>query len=317
VARERFGDHIPVLLDEVRSEAGVRQDEVWVDCTLGFGGHTEQLLIDGAIVIGIDQDPETLQKTQHRLSAFSSRLHCVEGNFRNLPELLSKAGYSKVDGILADLGVSSKQLDEAGRGFSFSKVGPIDMRMSSTGETAEELIERIDTKTLARIIRRYGEERFAFPIARAIHQWFKIKDERTTVELAQIIAQALPAKIRRTRNHHPATKTFQALRIQVNDELGALERLLEVAPDHLTGGGRLLIISFHSLEDRMVKKRFKILGGHQMPARGSAVPLPITAVPSAKIRTPKPIIARARENQENPRSRSAKLRVLELLGAAA
>ena len=315
MATERFGDHIPVLFDAVRSEAGVRQGEVWVDCTLGFGGHTEQLLIDGAIVIGIDQDRETLQKTQHRLSAFAAHLQCVEGNFRELPALLSTAGYTKVDGIIADLGVSSKQLDQAERGFSFSKVGPIDMRMSSTGETAEELIERIDTKTLARIIRQYGEERFAFPIAKAIHQWFKIKDERNTVELAQVIAQALPAKIRRTRNHHPATKTFQALRIHVNDELGALERLLEIAPEHLTSGGRLLIISFHSLEDRMVKKRFKVLGGHQMPARGSAVPLPMTAVPLAKIRTSKPIIATDQESQENPRSRSAKLRVLELLGA--
>jgi 16S rRNA (cytosine1402-N4)-methyltransferase len=317
VTTARFGDHIPVLLDEVRREAGVRQGEVWVDCTLGFGGHTEQLLIDGAIVIGIDQDRDTLKKTQLRLAAFGPRLVCIEGNFRDLPELLSQAGYTKVDGILADLGVSSKQLDEASRGFSFSKVGPIDMRMSSMGETAEGLIERIDTKSLARIIRQYGEERFAFPIARAIHQWFKIKDDRTTVELAQVIAQALPAKIRRTRNHHPATKTFQALRIQVNDELGALERLLEVAPDHLNGGGRLLIISFHSLEDRMVKKRFRNLGGHQMPARGSAVPLPITAVALAKIRTQKPIIAKDTENQDNPRSRSAKLRVLELLGAVA
>ena len=317
MATERFDDHIPVLLEEVRNQAGVRQNEVWVDCTLGFGGHTEQLLAEGAVVIGIDQDPDTLRKTQLRLESFGRQLLCVEGNFRDLPELLSRHGYSKVDGILADLGVSSKQLDEAERGFSFSKVGPIDMRMSSQGETAEDLIERLDTKSLARVIRQYGEERFAFPIARAIHEWFKIPGHRTTVELAQVIAQALPAKIRRTRNHHPATKTFQALRIKVNDELGALERLLELAPDHLNAGGRLLIISFHSLEDRMVKKRFKQLGGDQLPARGSAVPLPITAVPLAKILTNKPITAKDSECEENRRSRSAKLRAIELLGDTA
>lgn len=317
MATERFDDHIPVLLQEVRRQAGVRQNQVWVDCTLGFGGHTEQLLSEGATVIGIDQDRETLQKTRIRLKDFGAQLLCVEGNFRELPELLARTGYTKVDGILADLGVSSKQLDEASRGFSFSKEGPIDMRMSSQGETAGELIERLDTKSLARVIRKYGEERFAFPIARAIHEWFKTPGYRTTVDLAQVIAQALPAKIRRTRNHHPATKTFQALRIQVNDELGALERLLEVAPAHLNVGGKLLIISFHSLEDRMVKKRFKQLAGDQMPARGSAVPLPVTSKPVAKILTHKPITAQDAESDDNPRARSAKLRVIEYLGAAA
>lgn len=313
----RFDDHIPVLLEAVKQQAGVRQDEVWVDCTLGFGGHTEQLLNDGALVIGIDQDRATLSHTSNRLQHFEGRLTCIEGNFKDLANLLASAGHDKVDGILADLGVSSKQLDEAGRGFSFSKVGPIDMRMSSTGETAEALIERLDTKSLAQLIRKYGEERYAFPIARAIHRWFELSTERNTVQLAQVIAEALPAKVRRTRNHHPATKTFQALRIEVNDELGALESLLEDGPKLLRAGGRLLVISFHSLEDRMVKKKFQRLAGHHLPSRGSAVPLPVTTTAVAKLRTSKPITANESEVHQNPRARSAKLRVVEVLETAA
>ena len=282
-----------------------------------FGGHTECLLADGASVIGIDQDAQTLQHTKNRLRSFSATLQCVQGNFRDLPTHLDGLGIDSVDGILADLGVSSIQLDEGERGFSFSKSGPIDMRMSSNGETAEELIERLDTRSLAKIIRTYGEERYAMPIAKAIHAWFKTSSTRTTTELAGVIANAIPQRVRHARSHHPATKTFQALRIEVNDELGALEALLECAPNCLNSGGRLLIISFHSLEDRIVKKTFQRWSGEGPPQRASAIPLPSTRSSIGRRLTTKPLTATDAEMSENPRSRSAKLRAFEFQEVAA
>ena len=313
----RFEHHIPVLLDQVLQCASPTRDQVWVDCTLGFGGHAEAFLMRGSMVVGIDQDPETLKHTQKRLHPYANSLKCVHGNFRNLPEYLHSYGFGSVDGILADLGVSSKQLDEGQRGFSFSKSGPIDMRMSSHGETAEDLIERLDTRQLASIIKTYGEERFAMPIAKAIHKWFGISNHRTTTELAEVIANALPQRVRHSRSHHPATKTFQALRIEVNDELGALKTLLEIAPKCLHDGGRLLIISFHSLEDRIVKKTFQRWSGEGPPQRASAIPLPTIRESLGRRITVKPMTASEAEMLDNPRSRSAKLRAFEFERSAA
>ena len=313
----RFEHHIPVLLDPVLRCAAPHDGQVWVDCTLGFGGHTEALLVEGAMVVGIDQDADTLQHTKQKLRQHAEKLTCVHGNFRDLAEHLETLGYETIDGIFADLGVSSKQLDEGARGFSFTKSGPIDMRMSAQGETAEELIERLDTRQLARIIRTYGEERFAMPIARAIHRWFEASVTRTTTELAAVIKDAIPSKVRHARNHHPATKTFQALRIEVNDELGALEALLEMAPAYLNAGGRLLIISFHSLEDRIVKKTFQRWSGDGPPQRASAIPLPTTRPSLGRRINTKPIIATAEEVSDNPRARSAKLRAFEFTRVAA
>ena len=313
----RFEHHIPVLLDQVLDCASPLSGGVWVDCTLGFGGHTEALLLRGAQVVGVDQDPDTLSYTKERLSDYSHALTCVLGNFRDLPKHLDELGIQAVDGVLADLGVSSKQFDDGKRGFSFSKSGPIDMRMSSKGETAEALIARLDTRELAQVIRRYGEEKFAMPIAKAIHKWFDQTDERTTSDLAAVIESALPQRVRMSRNHHPATKTFQALRIKVNDELGALENLLDTAPTLFRDGGRLLIISFHSLEDRLVKKAYQGWSGEGPPIRGSAIPLPSLVKSLGRRLTNKPLVAHDAELEANPRSRSAKLRAFEFHGRAA
>ena len=179
------------------------------------------------------------------------------------------------------------------------------------------MIERLDTRELARIIRTYGEERFAMPIAKAIHEWFGASTDRTTTELARVIANALPQRARHSRSHHPATKTFQALRIEVNDELGALETLLEIAPSCLHDGGRLLIISFHSLEDRIVKKTFQRWSGEGPPQRASAVPLPSIRPSLGRRLSIKPMTATVSELNENPRSRSAKLRAFEFERSAA
>jgi len=289
-------DHVPVLAEQVLGSfaelsALLAQqpggEGVLVDCTLGGGGHSALLLAahPGLRLIGLDQDPTARSAAAERLAPFGDRVRIVATNFANyIPA-------EPVVAVLADLGVSSPQLDVAGRGFSFRADGPLDMRMNTeTGETAAELIERLDETALADLIYAYGEERLSRRIARRIKEqgpWGGA--EKGTAALAYLVAGCYPPKARRGRIH-PATRTFQALRIAVNDELGVLDQLLEQAPDWLVGGGLFGVISFHSLEDRRVKTAFSTDGRLQRVTR-------------------KPLVADGAEEADNPRSRSAKWRV--------
>jgi len=306
--------HIPVLYREVIEHAELVEGELWVDCTLGRGGHCEALLRGGARVIGLDKDPSALSYCSARLAPFGERFEAVRSDFRGLREVLSARGLSAVDGVLADLGVSSPQLDEARRGFSFISSGPVDMRMDpERGEPASEWIERLSEGELAGVLRRYGEEPLARPLARAIKRWSE-QGGGDTLSLASAIEAATPAKLRyRNPKKHPATRSFQALRILVNDELGALEELLTDAPALLKPQGRLLCISFHSLEDRALKRRFKELSEPPKPPRRGLPLPPDTPPPQFEMSPRKPISASEEELAQNPRSRSAKLRVLRRL----
>jgi 16S rRNA (cytosine1402-N4)-methyltransferase len=270
--------HLPVMPTEVLSllEPGV--GKIIIDGTLGGAGHTRLLLETGAQVIGIDQDPYALERAR---TAKLSGLEIREGNFRDLETLVSE----KVDGVLLDLGVSSFQLDDAQRGFSFHTDAPLDMRMSQHGESAADVVNELEYEDLARIIYEYGEERHSRRIARAIVETREKTLFSSTVQLASTIKRAYPGG--HARGIHPARRTFQALRIYVNDELGALEHGLRAAKNVLKTNGRLAVISFHSLEDRLVKRFMR----DQMQAL-----------------TKKPIIATEEEIKVNPRSRSAKLR---------
>ena len=310
--------HIPVLSDAVSRFASIQPGETWVDCTLGFAGHTRQLLNAGASVYGIDQDIHARDASRVSLAEYGERVKIIAGNFTDLPTLLESVGLTAVDGILADIGVSSYQLDTDVRGFSFSRPGPVDMRMNTgEGETAHALIERLTTNELARILKRFGEEPFAGPVARAMQAWAAKSGPHNTLTLAAAIAEAMPQRVRAKLRHHPATRSFQALRIAVNDELGALEGLLDAIPDCLLPGGRAIIISFHSLEDRMVKKRFNTWAGRNIKPGPGGRNLPVAARPTFELLTRKPESATDTECAENPRSRSARLRAARKLGAAA
>ena len=306
--------HTPVLYREVLTHAAAREGEVWVDCTLGRGGHAEGLLEAGARLIGLDKDPEALSFCARRLERFGDRFTAVRADFRELPRLLSALGVRAVDGVLADLGVSSPQLDEAARGFSFSASGPVDMRMNpDAGPSAADLIATLDELELARALRDYGEEPLARPIARALKAW-SAAGGGDTLSLAAAVEAATPARVRYQLKKHPATRTFQALRILVNDELGALHDLLVAAPPLLAPGGRLLVISFHSLEDRALKVAFRALSEPPPPPR-RGLPPPPGALPCFEARPRKSIPAAEDELTANPRARSAKLRVLRRLPA--
>jgi 16S rRNA (cytosine1402-N4)-methyltransferase len=263
---------------------------VYVDATLGAGGHTEAILeaAPGATMVAVDRDVRAIESARLRLERFGAAIHFVNGRFSELGEYLSDAGIPSVDGIVADLGVSSTQLDDPNRGMSFRAEGPLDMRMGDTsGETALELIERLETSELADIIYQYGDERRSRRIARCIQQALHAGELKTTLDLRRAVVRAVgPARI---GGIDPATRTFQALRIAVNRELEELEALLASAPPLLSPGGVLAIVSFHSLEDRMVKRAFLEAGTWE------------------RLMT-KPIVASRAETERNPRSRSAKLR---------
>ena len=310
--------HTPVLADAVSRLACVTPGETWVDCTLGFAGHAQRILADGATLIGIDQDSDARRYASKRLASHSERVRILAGNFRYLKTLLNEIDVSGVDGILADIGVSSYQLDQDERGFSFRRVGPVDMRMDRDGgETALQLIERLSKKELARILRKYGEEPFANPIAGAIHQWKDDGGPLNTQTLADAIRGAIPKRVCAKLKHHPATRSFQALRIAVNEELTVLDDLLDAIPEMLKPGGRALIISFHSLEDRIVKKRFNEWAGRNVKPgpRGRTLPSPVT--PTFELLANRPIVASQEECQSNPRARTAKLRGVRKLELAA
>jgi 16S rRNA (cytosine1402-N4)-methyltransferase len=305
--------HKSIMVQEVIASLRCRAGAVYVDGTVGGGGHAEAILAqtapDGRL-IGIDADVEALREAEKRLAPFGSRKILVQGNFADMQKILGGMGIEKVDGILLDLGVSSHQLDTAERGFSFAQDAPLDMRMDgSRGIGAGELIGALSEAELAKIIREYGEERMAKRIARAIVAGRTLVPIRTTADLAAVVLRAVPRETGR-RRIHPATRTFQALRIAVNDELGSLQRALAAGVEQLGQGGRFSVISFHSLEDRMVKEAFRAW------EKGCRCPpdLPVCACQgkqTLKVLTRKPVTPGEAEISDNPRSRSAKLRTAE------
>lgn len=307
--------HVPVLLAEVLQCLDVRPDGTYVDCTVGGAGHSREIarrLGPSGRLIGLDQDPAAVTAASAALAPFP-RAQVVHTNFRSIAQAVRSLGIEAVDGVLMDLGVSSHQLDTDERGFSYSADAPLDMRMDTTrGLSARDLINTAAKSELIRIIADYGEERFAGRIADRIVRERERGPIETTAQLADLITGAIPAPARRS-GPHPARRTFQALRIAVNDELGALEQGLDAAFTLLQPGGRLAVITFHSLEDRIVKQAF--VGW----AKGCICPphQPVCTCghePEARILTRKPITAGEAELESNPRSRSAKLRALERLG---
>ena len=306
--------HKPVLLNECLDGLNIRPDGIYVDGTLGRAGHSREIagrLTTGRL-IAIDRDQAALDAAPARFGALMDKVTLVRGNFGDLPALLSGLGVSGADGMLFDFGVSSPQLDDGSRGFSYLQDAPLDMRMDQSAPlTARGVVNGWSQEELKRILWQYGEERYSGPIAAAIVRRREQAPIETTGELAELIRQAMPAKARREKQH-PAKRSFQAVRIAVNDELGEVERLLEGALDALNAGGRLAVISFHSLEDRLVKTAYGAW------AKGCTCPpdFPVCVCgkkPRAKLVGKRPITASARELEDNPRARSAKLRIAEKL----
>ena len=306
--------HVSVLLDECIQALNIKPDGIYVDGTLGGEGHSSQIaarLTTGRL-IGIDRDPKALKAASERLAPYADRVTLVHSNFSQLDEVLENLGIEGVDGILLDLGVSSPQLDEAERGFSYMADAPLDMRMNSEDSlTAHEVVNTWPKEELRRILYEYGEERYAPQIAAAIERRRAEKPIETTLELVDVIRSAMPPAALREKQH-PAKRSFQAIRIAVNDELGAVGRVLEVAVPKLNKKGRLAIITFHSLEDRLVKN------GMAANAKGCTCPpnFPVCICgnkPKVKLISKKPIVSGPEELERNPRARSAKLRVCEKL----
>ena len=308
--------HKSVLLGESVEIFNPQSDEILVDATLGLGGHTEAILGGAANlqVIGIDQDLEAIEFAKKRLEKFGEKVKIVHANFAAIKTVLNALKIEKVNGVLADLGVSSLQFDTGSRGFSFRFDAPLDMRMNpdSTDETAAEMLERLSETEIADLIFNFGEERFSRRIARRI-VWKRELGEavKTTKELAETVEKAIGRGKSRDKIH-PATRTFQALRIAVNREIEILEQFIHDAVDVLEKNGKLLVITFHSLEDRIVKQTFQKLAGKcSCPPR---LPQCVCgAVKKIEILTRKPIVPGEIETSENPRSRSAKLRVCQKL----
>ena len=298
--------HEPVLVAETLALLQPSRGGLFVDCTVGLGGHARALIEAGASrVLGLDRDAEALTIARSALSAVSDRVELVHADYRELNTVLDARGIDTVAGALADLGVSSMQLDSEGRGFSFRRDEPLDMRMDrSTGETAAGLIAQVGEEDLANVIFEYGEERYSRRIARAVVEARRTAPVATTGQLAQLVRRAIP---RRGHQHiDPATRTFQALRILVNRELEGLEAFLVTAARRLMTGARLAVISFHSLEDRIVKHAFRSLERSHLGTSGSDLP-------SVRVLTKRPVEAQEEEVARNPRARSAKLRAIERL----
>ena len=307
-----FG-HRPVLLDECMEGLNIRPDGIYLDGTLGRAGHSWEIvrrLTAGGRLIGLDRDETALEAARRRLAPYIDRVTLVHSNFSCVAQVLDDLNVPAVDGMLFDLGVSSPQLDDAQRGFSYMHDAPLDMRMDRTaGLTARTVVNEWPYEELRRILYEYGEERYAPAIARRIVTAREEAPIETTGQLVELIKSAMPPQALREKQH-PAKRSFQAIRIAVNDELGAVRQGMEAAIDHLNPGGRLVVITFHSLEDRIVKNVF------QDAAKGCTCPpsFPVCVCghkPKIKILTKKPIIATREEVEENPRSRSAKLRVAE------
>ena len=304
--------HTPVLLEEVVAQLQPRRGGLYVDCTVGGGGHAEGILRACAPegrVIGLDCDDEALAASRERLAAHEGRVQLLHANFAELQETLMSLGVTAVDGLVFDVGVSSRQFDEPSRGFSFQREGPLDMRMNrSAGPAAEDVLREASVEELIRIFRVYGEERRARAIALRIDRERARQPITTTLQLAGIVEQVLGPK--RGGGIHPATRVFQALRIQVNRELENLQRGLVGAVNVLRSGGRLAVISFHSLEDRIVKQFFVRL------STGCVCPPQLVGCACGRqevlrLVTRKPVMSTSEEVERNPRARSAKLRIAE------
>lgn len=307
--------HRPVLLEETLKYLVPERGGLFVDCTVGLGGHSEAILKSSpdTRILGLDLDPAALEYSRQRLAPFGTRFRSVQANFRQIKSVLSEAGEGDPDGILVDLGVSSLQFDSPERGFSFRFDAPLDMRMDpASGATAAELLQQLPEAELARIIFEFGEERHSRRIARRIvERREQGQPVTTTAELAELVRHATGGG-RKRQQIHPATRTFQALRIAVNNELEGLGEFVETAVDLLTPEGRFVAISFHSLEDRIVKRELRRLSGHcECPPR-----LPVCSCGARKaveILTRRPVVPGDREVDENPRARSAKLRACRKL----
>jgi 16S rRNA (cytosine1402-N4)-methyltransferase len=310
--RNHDDEHVPVMAGEVLSLLQLKPGGVYVDATVGLGGHSQAILEKiqpGGLLIGIDRDKESLEKAQARLKPFSNSLRLFHDNYKNLPLILNNLAIKPVDGILADLGVSSYQLLSTERGFSFQSDALLDMRMDRTQQwNAADLVNNASEVELANIIYRYGEERLSRRIAAAIVQEREKAPITRCSQLASIVTRAF--KVRGHQGIHPATKTFQALRIAVNEELQGLEEFLSEAFSFLKPGGRIAVIAFHSLEDRIVKKTFRRLAGQctcNAPPELCGCPRQILG----SLVTSRPITPRPEELAANPRARSARLRSLE------
>lgn len=306
-------EHISVLLDECIEHLNIKPDGVYVDGTLGLGGHSEAILKHlgpGGRLVSIDRDDRALEFAGKRLAPFGEKSIRVKGNFADIGSILDELGIPQVDGMMFDLGVSSPQLDDAGRGFSYMKDAPLDMRMDERAPlTAWEVVNRWSEEELRSILWKYGEERYSGRIAAAIVRRRAAEPIEGTLELAEIIRGAMPAAALREKQH-PAKRSFQAIRIAVNDELGSLEQMLQQAENRLAPGGRLLVISFHSLEDRMVKEAIRAReDGCRCPPE---FPVCICGfVPTLRSVTRKPVAPSQAEVDRNPRARSARLRIAE------
>lgn len=304
--------HISVLLNEVIEGLNINENGTYVDCTLGGAGHSSEIikrLNSNGKLIGIDQDLEALSAAKEKLISYDNVIY-VHNNFTNIENILNELEMDNIDGILMDLGVSSYQLDNGERGFSYMKDAPLDMRMDREAElTAYEVVNGYSEEKLYKLIRDYGEEKFASRIAKFIASRRENSPINSTTQLVDIIKAAIPAKARR-EGPHPAKRTFQAIRIEVNKELEILDKAIEGSINKLKKGGRLAIITFHSLEDRIVKNKFKDLAD---PCKcPKEFPVCICGkVPTIKIISRKPIEPSKEEVEENPRSRSAKLRIAE------
>ena len=305
-------NHIPILIEEVMAGLDIKKDGIYVDGTLGGAGHSIEIVkrLESGKLIGIDQDTDALKKASKVLYGFKDKTILVHNNYKNIDCVLEDLGIEKVDGIFIDIGVSSYQLDEASRGFSYHKDAPLDMRMDRTKDfTAWDIVNKYNQEELTNIILNYGEDSWAKRIAEFIVKERSISPINTTLELVEVIKKAIPKRVR-MEGSHPAKQTFQALRIEVNGELDVLKESIEKMVNLLKPGGRLVIITFHSLEDRIVKEKFKYLFKDCIcPSE-----IPICACEKKreiKIITRKPIVPTKEEILINSRSRSAKLRIAE------
>ena len=304
-------EHIPVLLAECIENLAIQKEGLYLDGTAGGAGHSSEIAkrLDGGWLYSLDQDPDAVAAARERLAGLPATV--IQTNFRYADKALAAEGVTSIDGALLDLGVSSHQLDARERGFSYLGDAPLDMRMSQSGPTAADLVAGMTREELARVLREYGEEPYAWQIAGKICHARESAAVETTAQLAALVASAVPPSVRR-KDKNPARRTFQALRIAVNGELDALSEGLDVIFNLLRPGGRFCIITFHSLEDRLVKQRFR-----QWATACTCPPeLPVCVCggkAKAKLITRKPIEASAQEAEENRRSRSAKLRVIEKL----
>lgn len=309
--------HISVLLNECIDGLHIRPNGTYLDCTLGGAGHSSEIFrrLDGGRLFGIDRDADAIAAATARMESLNPRaeFHALRGNFHDAQQLLAEAGVSRLDGVLADLGVSSHQLDVRERGFSYHEDAPLDMRMDQSQTlSAREIVNEWSEDELNRILRDYGEENWARQIARVICDRRREKPVETTLELVSLIDAAIPKKFRAKDGSHPARRSFQALRIAVNDELDPLEPAVRNLTDLLNPGGRIAIITFHSLEDRIIKNCFRSMANPCTCPKGMPVCV-CGKKPIVRLVNRKPITASEEELQANPRSRSASLRIAEKL----